>query len=137
MRQFYYHEPDDHEPGLGFELVVLGVIIGIWWLIVHFLDWLTFDAISWWIEPFTVLLIIPVLVMCAEYGANPLNWWPLVWGTKVKVEGNDFMSVWRKEEAFLKYGGARNVYWTNDYIKFRRRKDAVTFCLLQKFPEYL
>ena len=36
MRQFYYYEPEEQEPGLGFELVVLGVIIGLWWLAVAF-----------------------------------------------------------------------------------------------------
>lgn len=137
MRQFYYHEPEDHEPGMATELTVLAVLITVWWGIVHFVDWLTFDAIVWWAEPFTVLILIPLLIMFMEFGANPLNWWPLIWGTKVEMEGNDFMSVWRKEEAFLKYGGPRNVYWTNNYIKFRRKKDAVTFCLFQKFPEYL
>lgn len=136
MRQFYYHKPEDHEPGIATELAVLVVLIAIWWGIVHFVDWLTFDAIVWWAEPLTLLLLIPLLIVFMEFGSNPLNWWPLVWGTKVKLEGNDFMSVWRKEEAFLKYGGKRNVYWTNDYIKFRRRRDAVTFCLLQKFPGY-
>ena len=46
MRQFYYYEPEEQEPGLGFELFVLGVIIGLWWLVVHFLDWLTFVVID-------------------------------------------------------------------------------------------
>ena len=137
MRQFYYHESQAEELGTRETLIVLGIIIGLWWLLVHFLDWLTFDAIVWWLEPLTLLIMLPLFVMLAEFGANPLNWWPVVWGTKVMIDGDDFMALWRKEEVLLKYGGPRNVYYTNDFIKFRRRRDAVTFCLFQKLPEYL
>ena len=133
MTQLYYHDPEQDLTDWEM-MAVLGSILLVWWALIHFLDWLTFDAIVWWIEPFTILLIIPVLVMCAEYGSNPIYWWPLVWGTKLRLEGVDFFNVWIKEEAFQKYGGSRNVYYNNDYIKFRKRKDAVTFCLLQKFP---
>lgn len=134
MRQFYYQDPREDDIGLGVGLTILGILIAIWWLIVHFLDWLTFDVIVWWAEPLTFFLLVPFLIMFMEYGHNPLHWWPLFWGTKVEIEGNDFFTVWQKEEASLRYGGPSNVYYNNDYIKFRRKRDAVTFCLLQKFP---
>lgn len=127
----YYRDPDENPT--DWELIVVFVIIVlVWWGIIHFLDWLTFDAVVWWAEPFTLFLLIPFLLLWAEYGANPLTWWPLVWGTKVSIEGNDFMTVWNKEDALKKFGGPLNVYYNHDYIKFRRRADAVTYCLFQK-----
>jgi hypothetical protein len=131
MTRLYYHEPDENPT--DWELLIVFVIIVIlWWGLIHFLDWTTFDFIPWWAEPFTILILVPYLFLYVEYGANPLTWWPLVWGTRVNIEGNDFMSVWQKEEAWQKYGGPLNVYYNGDYIKFRRRRDAVTFCLFQK-----
>jgi hypothetical protein len=124
----YYHTPED-EISFKEEIIVLAVLVTVWWGIVHFLDWLTFDVIPWWLEPFTLLLMIPILMMFVEFGKNPLHWWPLIWGTKVKIEGNDFMAVWRREEAFIKYGGPKNVYYNGDYIKFRKSRDAFEYCL--------
>jgi hypothetical protein len=126
--RLYYHTPED-EISFKEEIIVLAMLVTVWWGIVHFLDWLTFDVIPWWLEPFTLLLMIPILMMFVEFGKNPLHWWPLIWGTKVKIEGNDFMAVWRREEAFIKYGGPKNVYYNGDYIKFRRSRDAFEYCL--------
>lgn len=131
MTRLYYHDHHDHDNDWDI-IVILLVIVGVWWGLIHFLDWTTFDFIPWWAEPFTILILIPYLILYVEYGANPLTWWPLVWGTRVNIEGNDFMSVWHKEEAWQKYGGPLNVYYNSEYIKFRRRRDAVTFCLFQK-----
>lgn len=131
MARIYYKEPEDSNDDWGFFIILL-LIIGLWWGIIHFIDWTTFNIIPWWLEPFTILLIIPYILLYINYGSNPLTWWPLVWGTKVNIDSDDFISLWRKEEACKKYGGPLNVYYNSDYIKFRRRRDAVTFCLLQK-----
>jgi hypothetical protein len=131
MTRLYYHDPDENPTDWEI-IIVFGIIVILWWGLIHFLDWLTFDFVPWWIEPFTIMFTVPIIILCGEFGTNPLTWWPLVWGTKVAVEGNDFMAVWQKEEAWQKYGGPLNVYYNGDYIKFRRRRDAVNFCLFQK-----
>jgi hypothetical protein len=131
MARLYYHDPDENPTDWEI-IIVFGIIVILWWGLIHFLDWLTFDFVPWWIEPFTIMFTVPIIILCGEFGTNPLTWWPLVWGTKVAVEGNDFMAVWNKEEALKRYGGPLNVYYNVDYIKFRRRQDAVTFCLFQK-----
>ena len=130
--KLYYHPPEDDDFTSREEIIILLVVVGVWWCIIHFLDWLTFDMIPWWIEPFTILLMIPVAFLFAEFGNNPLHWWPLVWGTKIRLEGNDFMAVWRREEALIKYGGPKNVYYNGDYIKFRRSRDAFNYCLTDR-----
>jgi hypothetical protein len=131
MTRLYYRDRHEDDDDWG-TIVILLVIVGVWWGIVHFIDWATFDIIPWWAEPFTILLLMPYLILSVKYSANPLTWWPLFWGTKVYMEDENLFSMWQKEEALNKYGGPCNVYYTQDYIKFRRRVDAVTFCLFQK-----
>ena len=60
--------------------------------------------------------------------ANPLHWWPLVWGYKIKMPAGD---VVRSGEVLVKqYGGRGNVFVPDcNYIKFRKKKDAVNYCL--------
>ena len=126
--RLYYHQPED-----GFTdreaVIVLSCLVAVWWAVVHVLDWITFDIIPWWAEPLTFFVVVPFLFIVAELGANPLMWWPLFWGTKIKHRGNDFMAVWRKEEAYLKYGGPKNVYYNGEYIKFRKKRDAFNYCI--------
>ena len=131
MARLYYKDRHEEDENLVL-LIIFLVIVGIWWGFIHFIDWTTFDIIPWWAEPFTIVLILPYMFVYLEYGANPIHWWPMVWGTQVRMVDDNLFSMWQKEEALRKYGGPCNVYYTEDYIKFRRRADAVTFCLLQK-----
>ena len=130
--KLYYHDPREEIADEGAVLfTIFAVIVGAFWGIVHFIDWTTFDIIPWWVEP---LLIIPVIIMTlivGVYGKNPLHWWPMFWGIRVEIPDNIWYHMVCDSDRFLKkYGGALNVYVDRDYIKFRRKRDAVTFCLM-------
>ena len=130
--KLYYHDPREEIADEGAVLfTIFAVIVGAFWGIVHFIDWTTFDIIPWWVEP---LLIIPVIIMTlivGVYGKNPLHWWPMFWGIRVEIPDSIWYHMVCDSDRFLKkYGGALNVYVDRDYIKFRRKRDAVTFCLM-------
>jgi hypothetical protein len=58
----YYHDDDDDSIW-----ATLAILLSIWAVytgIFHLLDWLTFDAVPWYIEPFT---IIPVVAFSALF----------------------------------------------------------------------
>lgn len=132
MVRRYYHMQEADEFGNSRELsIILLVIVGIYWGILHLIDWLTMDIMPWWVE---ILSFIPFCFLCGmvmQYGRNPLHWWPTVWGVRVKIPDELMFQMNYDEDKFIKkYGGPLNVYISDDNIKFRRRKDAVTFCLL-------
>jgi len=129
MRIYYYDPNDDiNDSELVFFLLL---ILSTWWGLIHFLDWLTFDSITWWIEPFTIVLLYPLLILFSKYGTNPLHWWPLILGTKISLSEEFFYRVdWDIDDFIEKNGGLKNVFVSDEFIKFRKKRDAVRFCLL-------
>jgi hypothetical protein len=65
------------------------------------------------------------------YGRNPLYWWPAIWGVRVKIPDDFLFHINYDEDRFIKkYGGRLNICVTERHVIFRRRRDAVSFCLL-------
>ena len=66
----YSHHDHDIDVDMDEEFwPMMGILFTIWggWTgVVHFLDWLTVDAIVWWAEPLTILPFIFLLVMAGE-----------------------------------------------------------------------
>ena len=115
---------------------MMGILFTIWggWTgVVHFLDWLTVDAIVWWAEPLTIIPFLFLLVMSERYGSlNPLHWWPMVWGYKIKLPDEDRITIrpLDTERIMRQHGGPRNVHIIDyEHIKFRRKRDAVMYAL--------
>ena len=129
-----HHDDYDDEDMEGDGWLILGLgafIIGIWWGFVHLLDMFTFNVMPWWIEPFTIFPVSGYFVVADFYGRNPIHWWPMVWGTKVKIpEREPFRAYDEEFEKVLREFGPTRVY-VEDYttIKFRTKKDATLFCL--------
>ena len=49
--KLYYHDPrEEIAEETGVLLTIFSVIVGAFWAIVHFVDWLTVDMIPWWTE---------------------------------------------------------------------------------------
>lgn len=127
--RYYYYEPNTEVNASTLVLVFL-VILSIWWGLIHFLDWLTFDNIIWWLEPFTIIPLCLLLILFSEYGKNPLHWWPLIFGTKIGIPEELLESIhWDVEDFIKENGGLKNVFVCDEYIKFRKKRDAVRFCL--------
>ena len=133
MTHLFYHEPDDFD-GWKEVLGIICIVAVAWWPVIAVIDWLTFDFIPWYVEPFTFLLLIPYMMLYTEFGNNPITWWPLFWGTKVPCEMNDVQAVLWHATVKEKFGGARNVYCNVNYIKFRRQRDAVEYLLFHSQP---
>jgi hypothetical protein len=115
---------------------MMGILFTIWggWTgVVHFLDWLTVDAIVWWAEPLTILPFVFLLVMSEKFDSlNPLHWWPMVWGYKIKLPDEDRITIrpLDTERIMRQHGGPRNVHIIDyEHIKFRRKRDAVMYAL--------
>ena len=130
-----HHEIDIGEDDeLAIVGTVLTVVVGIWWAFVHVVD-MFFNKLSWWMEPLTVipLLVVgaPAIWISEMYGRNPMHWWPLFWGIKVKIpEREPFRAYDQEFEKVLREFGPTRVYVEDyDTIKFRTRKDATLFCL--------
>jgi hypothetical protein len=126
-----HHDGDDD---VGIMLFILGVFIGVWWIIIHVID-MFFNKLVWWVEPLTIipviLVVAPTVMLVEFYGKNPLYWWPLVWGTKVEIPEREPFRAYNDElEKSLKEFGPSRVY-VEDYttLKFRTKKDATLFCL--------
>lgn len=133
-RLYSHHDPDlDLEDEFWPMMGVLAFIVAVWTGIVHLLDWLTFDFIPWWAEPFTIAPLIFLLAMKEIYDSlNPLHWWPMIWGYRCPLPDNEHITIrpLDGEDIIKKYGGRVNVFIIdNEHIKFRRRKDAVMFGL--------
>jgi len=135
LRRMYSH-PD---PDLDLEdefWPLMGVFVAIllgWTGLVHLIDWLTFDAIPLWMEPFTIAPLIFLVVMKERYDSiNPLHWWPMFWGYRCPLPEEDHITIrpLEAEDVLKKYGGRMNVFIVDhEHIKFRKRKDAVMFGL--------
>tara|TARA_Y100001972_G_scaffold43560_2_gene53545 strand:+ start:768 stop:1187 length:420 start_codon:yes stop_codon:yes gene_type:complete len=127
------HEIDDLEEEFWPMMGVLLIIWVIYTAIVHFLDWLTFDAIPWWAEPLTILPFLFLLIMKEMFDSlNPLHWWPLIWGYEAKLPEKDKITIrpLDTERIMAQHGGRLNVHIIDyEHIKFRRKKDAVIFGL--------
>ena len=126
-----HHDGDDD---VGIMLFILGVFIGVWWIIIHVID-MFFNKLVWWVEPLTIipviLVVAPTVMLVEFYGKNPLYWWPLVWGTKVEIPEREPFRAYNDElEKSLKEFGPSRVY-VEDYttLKFRTKKDATLYCL--------
>jgi hypothetical protein len=127
--KYYHHYDHDDDDESNWEIaLILLAIWGAYTGIIHFLDWLTFDIVPWYIEPLTILPTLLLLIMCVEYGTNPLYWWPLVWGTRVELK--EYVKI---DKGYLKkLGGPLRVYqedWST--LKFRRKRDAFAFMMFR------
>jgi len=133
-RMYSHHEIDadmDEEfwPMMG----ILLVMWGAWTGVVHFLDWLAFDAIVWWAEPWTIIPFVFLLIMKERFDSlNPLHWWPMFFGYKIKLPDEDRVKIYPIDGADIikKHGGPLHVHIVDyEHIKFRRKRDAVIFGL--------
>jgi len=127
------HDIDDFEEEFWPMMGILFTVWGMWTAIIHFIDYLTFDSIVWWVEPFTITPVIFLMVMNEKYDSlNPLHWWPMLWGYKAKLPDEDRITIrpLDTERIMQQHGGRLNVYIVDyEHIKFRRKKDAVIFGL--------
>ena len=113
---------------------VLVTILTVWTGAIHLLDYFAFDAIPWWAEPFTIIPIIFLIIMKEKFDSlNPLHWWPLFWGYQVTLPSREVITIRPidQERIMEKHGGMINVHIVDyETLKFRRRKDAVIFNLM-------
>ncbi len=127
------HDIDDFDEEFWPMMGILFSIWGAWTGAIHLIDWLTFDAIVWWAEPFTVIPVIFLIVMKEKFDSlNPLHWWPMFWGYNAKLPDQDRIKIYPldSEDLLKKYGGQLNVHIIDyEHIKFRKKKDAVIFGL--------
>ena len=135
IRLYSHHEPDlDIEEDFWPVMGVLITILTLWTGVIHLIDYFTFDAIPWWVEPFTIAPIIVLIVMKERFDSlNPLHWWPMFWGYNVTLPDREVITirVIDKERIMKKYGGMRNVHIVDyETLKFRKSKDAVFFNLM-------
>ena len=142
----YYHSrwDDDREDSfswveLGLLALILAVIWGVYWLIIHWVDHFLGDWLAWYVELISPLMALPVMWVCNSYGRNPLHWWPMVWGHSVQLDAQNAEMVLMDADAVTQFMGGRSRVWcdTRDvnqvYLKFRRRRDAVWFGLFPHF----
>ena len=133
-RMYSHYDHDiDMENELWVVVGVLLVILSLWTGLVHLIDWLTIDAIPWWLEPFTISPVVFLIIMKESYDSlNPLHWWPMFWGYEAKLPDEDKITVrpLDVERILAQHGGRFNVHVIDfESIKFRRKKDAVVFGL--------
>ena len=133
MYSHYDHDldiEDDFWPVVG----ILLSILGVWTGFIHLVDWLTFNFIPWWLEPFTITPIIIIIIMNERFDSlNPLHWWPLFCGYNVTLPNREVITIrpLDQERIMKQYGGMRNVHIVDyETLKFRRSKDAVFFNLM-------
>ena len=134
IRLYSHHDPDlDFEEDFWPVMGILFTILSLWSGAVHLIDYLTFDVIPWWVEPFTITPIIVLIVMKERYDSlNPLHWWPLFWGYRVTLPSREVITIrpLDQERIMKQHGGMINVHIIDyETLKFRRRKDAVIFNL--------
>lgn len=127
------HDIDDFDEDFWPVMGALATILVIWTALVHFIDYLTFDVIPWWLEPFTITPIIFLIIMKEKFDSlNPLHWWPMFWGYPAKLPDEDRITIrpLDTERILTHHGGKMNVHIIDyEHIKFRRKKDAVIFGL--------
>ena len=133
MRYSHYDDYDRDIDDEGWLFVsIFATVVGIWWGLINMVDKYTFNFIPWWIEPFTIFPPLGYFVVADFFGRNPLHWWPLIWGYKLKIPDSEKIVLHPidPEALIKKYGGPLNVYVVDpNYVKFRRKRDAVIFSL--------
>ena len=74
IRMYSHHEHDlDVEEAFWPIMGTLLSILGVWTGVIHLIDYLTLDSIPWWIEPFTIVPVIFLLIMKEKFDSlNPL-----------------------------------------------------------------
>ena len=135
IRLYSHHDADiDIDDDFWPIMAILFGILVVWTGFVHLLDRFTFNIIPWWAEPFTVGFVIFAIVMKERFDSlNPLHWWPLFHGYQVKLPRREIITIrpLDQERIMKEHGGMRNVHIVDfETLKFRRRKDAVMFTLL-------
>jgi hypothetical protein len=133
-RTYRHHDIDiDMEDEFWPVFGILLIIWGAWTGFIHLVDAFTFNFISWWVEPFTITPVLLLIVMKEKYDSlNPLHWWPMFFGYKIKLPDEDRVKIYPIDGADLikKYGGPLHVHIVDyEHIKFRRKKDAVIYSL--------
>ena len=140
----YYR--DQFETDEGETSLLLGILLALWgvyWLVVHWIDWAVGNHMVWWVEPLTLIVALPILGFFAmvimvidKYDSwNPLHWWPMFWGTRIMIDREADWHIAFDSAEFVKNNGGRyNAYcgWDSNedlYIKFRNKRDAVIFSL--------
>ena len=127
------HDLDDLEGEFWPIMGILFAILGLWTGFIHLLDYLTWNVIPWWAEPFTIAPIIFLIVMNERYDSlNPAHWWPMFWGYNVSLPEDDRITIRPidTDRILKQHGGRVNVHIIDyETIKFRRQKDAVIFSL--------
>ena len=134
-RMYSHHDHDiDSDEDFWPMMPVLFTIIAVWTGVVHFVDWATWNVIPWWAEPFTIVPVIFLIIMKEHFDSlNPLHWWPMVWGYQAKLPEDDSITIrpLDTERIMKQHGGRLNVHIIDyEHIKFRKRKDAVVFTLM-------
>ena len=127
------HDIDNFEEDFWPIIGILATVWGAWTGMVHFIDYLTWDGLAWYVEPFTIVPALFLLVMNERYNSlNPLHWWPMFWGYDAKLPDEDRITIrpTDTDRIMTEHGGRLNVHIV-DYqtIKFRKKKDAVIFGL--------
>ena len=133
MYSHYDHDldfEDEFWPIMGILITILTLWIGF----VHLIDFLTFDIIPRWAEPFTIAPVIFLIIMKERFDSlNPLHWWPMFCGYNVTLPDREVITIrpLDQERIMEQYGGMINVHIVDyETLKFRRRKDAVIFNLM-------
>ena len=134
IRLYSHHDPDlDIEEDFWPVMGILITMLSLWTGVIHLIDYLTFDIIPWWVEPFTILPVIFFIVMKEKYDSiNPLHWWPMFWGYEVTLPSREVITIrpLDQERIMKQHGGLINVHIIDyETLKFRKRKDAVIFNL--------
>ena len=135
LRTYSHHDVDIDDLDEEF-WPVLGILLTIWgtWTgAIHLIDWLTLDTIAWYIEPFTIIPVLFLIIMKERFNSfNPLHWWPMFWGYNAKLPDEDRITIrpLDTERIMQQHGGPLNVHIIDyEHIRFRRKKDAVIFGL--------
>ena len=135
-------DPDDRDLSTsewGFILLLLLGVWGIYWTVIHWVDYFVGDWLVWYVELLSPLMALPFIWLYTRYGHNPLHWWPMVWGHPVQLDQNNAdLVLMDSAEIVDSMGGAMRVWCdVRDhgvvYLKFRRRRDAVWFSLFPIF----
>ena len=137
MLRTYSHHDIDMDDLDGEFWPMMGILFTIWgsWTgVIHFIDWLTFDTIAWYIEPFTIAPVLFLFIMHEKYSSlNPLHWWPIFFGYKIKLPSYDKIKVYPPldgNDLLKKYGGPLHIHIVDyEHVKFRKKKDAVMYAL--------
>jgi hypothetical protein len=97
------------------------------------------DWLVWYVELLSPLMAVPVIWLHNRYGPNPLHWWPMLWGHRVRLDPHNAELVLMDAAAVVQVMGGPLRVWCDVqdveevYLKFRLRKDAVWFGLFPYF----